>query len=81
VSDDNNRRNLPPVLRAVGESSDVPIQIFHAIANLWLAVQSLTEAGEHVEANHVHLPMERICLKYKLPLAEAELHADLRKMN
>jgi hypothetical protein len=65
----------------IEEAGDVPIHIFHAVANLWLAVQTLTQAGEHIEANHVHLPMERICLKYKLPLAEAELHADLRKMN
>jgi hypothetical protein len=65
----------------IEEAGDVPIHIFHAVANLWLAVQTLVQAGEHIEANHVHLPMERICLKYNLPLAEAELHADLRKMN
>ncbi len=65
----------------IEEAGDVPIHIFHAVANLWLAVQTLSEIGEHVEANHIHLPMERLCLKYNLPLAEAELHADLRKMN
>jgi hypothetical protein len=79
MTDNNNRGGAS--LHPLGESPDVPLPIFHAIANLWLAVQSLTQAGEHVEANHVHLPMERICLKYRLPLAEAELHADLRKMN
>lgn len=65
----------------IEEAGDVPIHIFHAVANLWLAVQTLSEIGEHVEANHIHLPMERLCLKYNLPLAEAELHADLRKLN
>lgn len=65
----------------IEEAGDVPIHIFHAVANLWLAVQTLSEIGEHIEANHVHLPMERLCLKYRLPLAEAELHADLRNMN
>jgi hypothetical protein len=79
MTDKDNRADTP--LIAIGEAEDVPLSVFHAIANLWLAVQSLTEAGEHVEANHVHLPMERICLKYRLPLAEAELHADLRKLN
>jgi hypothetical protein len=79
MSGDGDRADR--ALLGIGEVDDVPIQIFHAVANLWLAVQSLTELGEHIEANHVHLPMERICLKYRLPLAEAELHADLRKMN
>jgi hypothetical protein len=71
----------PPKPSLLEADGDVPIHIFHAVANLWLAVQTLTQAGEHIEANHVHLPMERICLKYNLPLAEAELHADLRKFN
>jgi hypothetical protein len=79
MTDNNDRSHAP--LHPLGEASDVPLAVFHAIAKLWLAVQSLTEVGEHIEANHVHLPMERICLKYRLPLAEAELHADLRKMN
>ncbi len=65
----------------IEEAGDVPIQIFHAVANLWLAVQTLSAIGEHIEANHIHLPMERLCLKYKLPLVEAELHADLQKLN
>ena len=77
---DNGDSSVSKLLRA-SEAPDVPVHIFHAIANLWLAVQSLSEAGEHIEANHVHLPMERLCLKYRLPLAEAELHADLRNMN
>lgn len=77
----DNRDNSTSKPLGAGEALDVPIHIFHAIANLWLAVQSLSEAGEHIEANHIHLPMERICLKYHLPLAEAELHADLRKLN
>ena len=77
----DNRDKSASKLIGAGEAPDVPIHIFHAIANLWLAVQSLSEAGEHIEANNIHLPMERICLKYRLPLAEAELHADLRKLN
>jgi hypothetical protein len=79
MSSDTDRADTVPL--GIGESPDVPLAVFHAIANLWLAVQSLTQAGEHIEANHVHLSMGRICLKYRLPLAEAELHADLRKMN
>ena len=65
----------------IEEAGDVPIHIFHAVANLWLAVQTLSEIGEDLEASHIHLPMERLCLKYGLPLAEAELHADLHKLN
>lgn len=78
AKDLDSRRTRSPLIE---EAGDVPIHIFHAVANLWLAVQTLSEAGEHIEASHVHLPMERLCLKYDLPLAEAELHADLRKMN
>ncbi len=65
----------------IEDAGDVPIHIFHAVANLWLAVQTLCEIGEDVEASHIHLPMERLCLKYGLPLAEAELHAGLHKLN
>ena len=57
------------------------LKVVNAIAHLWLAVEVLTEAGEDVEANHIHLPMERLCLKYDLPLAEAESYADKGQLN
>jgi uncharacterized SAM-dependent methyltransferase len=76
------RSDNPTVCKPVIEDAvDVPIRIFHAIANLWLAIELLSEADEAIEANHVHLPMERLCLKYQLPLAEAEAWADRRKFN
>ena len=57
------------------------LKVVNAIVHLWLAVEVLTEVGEDFEANHIHLPMERLCLKYDLPLAEAETYADQRKLN
>lgn len=60
---------------------DRELQIVNAIVHLWLAFELLDQAEENVEACNVHLPLERLCLKYNLPLAEAEAYANLGKLN
>lgn len=39
------------------------LKVVNAIVHLWLAVEVLTQAGEDIEVNHIHLPMERLCIK------------------
>ena len=67
---------------ALGVTDDeATLKVVNAIVHLWLAVEQLAGAGEDIEANYVHLPMERLCLKYNLPLAEAEAYADKGKLD
>jgi hypothetical protein len=79
--DHSQPRKSPLIEEAHIVEDNVPIHIFHAVANLWLAVQTLAQIGEHIEANHIHTPMKRLCQKYNLPLAEAQQHPKLNKLN
>ena len=53
--------------------------VVNAIVRLWLVIQALSEVGEEIEANNVHLPMARLCAKYHVPLPET--HTDTYLIN
>lgn len=55
---------------------DYILPIINVIAHLWISCESLNALDENDEALNVHGVLERLCVKYNLPLAEAEAYAN-----